>query len=327
MTSTGRAVTTGALALARRRGPDAARATAIVGALALVAPLEHAAGQALGLGDVHAWTVTVTVEGAAGAALLAGRWVGAALALTGASILLGALQSARTVHGGIDRGTVALAVGLTVLVVASLALAHRVREAIITARTVDDAAVRDAAERAATTAFERAEQARAAEHARTMDRDRLAALHRDQATRAALDTERVRLASVQAEADAERARADAAADRVRAEQERARADEARAQAEHERAAERARAEQAASAAARHEARTQRRPARSQGKTGDLTERRARTEWRRAEQEGTPLTGSQLGALLGITPGAARKVAAKWRAEPSPAAPEARGAQA
>ena len=186
----------------RRRAPHLAVAWTTASGLALVAPLEHAAGVALGLGDLHAWTVTATIEGAAGAALVAGRHVAAALTLTGCSVLVGAVWSAHHAHPltGPTDPRILLAVAVTTLAVSGMALAHRVRarlleqwarqarqdaEASRRARAADDERARQAHEQV------RADADAARRHEVEVERQRRWA--DDAAARTALDLERVRL--------------------------------------------------------------------------------------------------------------------------------------
>lgn len=259
-----------ALATLRERAHHLAVTWTTAAGLALVAPLEHSAGLALHLGWWHAWTLTALIEGAAGSAILAGRLVPAALALTGSSVLLGTLQSA----GALPRtGPGLLAAGITLLAVASLLLVHRVRAAIERARAVEaareDERVRAERAQQAERDRQRAEEAelsRAAEHARAMERERAGRF-----------------------ADQDRFRAEAEIARARAEEERARSERERSEAAPERSFTRSGAD-------------------------DITTRRARAEWERAEASGTPLTGTQLGALLGVRDTSARRIAQRWRGE-------------
>jgi hypothetical protein len=68
-----------------------------------------------------------------------------------------------------------------------------------------------------------------------------------------------------------------------------------------------------------------RPRAPRTRIDDITARRARAAWEQAQDAaehgtGAPLTGAQLGALLGVTDGAARKISARWRAERAQARP-------
>lgn len=209
------------LAVLRDRAPHLAVTWTTAAGLALVAPLEHAAGLALHLGWWHAWTLTALIEGAAGSAILAGRLVPAALALTGSSVLLGTLQSAGALPSS---DPVVLAVGVTLLAVASLLLVHRVRAGVQRARSVEAArrAERDRAEADAEherhlSALAVAEQATEAEHRRAMERDRGARFAEQDRARAELELERARAAREQTRADAEQTRALAERERADAE--------------------------------------------------------------------------------------------------------------
>ena len=174
----------GAAAVAVRRwlverAPDVGPLVSVLGALVLVAPLEHAAGRALGLGDGHAWSLTATIEGVSGAALLAGRCVPAALALTGASTLVGALWSAdhqRALSGWRDPRAL-LALVEVLLVVAALIVGHRVHDGIVTAR---DARARTAAVAAREEQDrDRADRRAARERADVAERERTAQEHEE----------------------------------------------------------------------------------------------------------------------------------------------------
>lgn len=185
------------LATLRERAPSLAVTWTTAAGLALVAPLEHAAGLALHLGWWHAWTLTALIEGAAGSAILAGRLVPAALALTGSSVLLGTLQSA----GALPRtAPVVLAAGVTLLAVASLLLVHRVRAGVQRARAARAA---ESAHDARRMRAEEDERARAAaDRARTdadaarrheVEVERQRRWADEQAARTAVELERVRL--------------------------------------------------------------------------------------------------------------------------------------
>lgn len=301
----------------RSNAPSVAVTGTTIAGLVLVAPLEHALGLALGLSWWHAWAVTALVEGAAGAAIIAGHYIGAALTLTGGSVLIGTLWSAaeqvRVDHAtnpdlhpaatlADDPARAAAAVGLTVLAVSGLALVHRVRARINAARTA-------IAEQAARREAEQARQDR--EHAARMARlederetKRLAAHSREADAQRRHDAD---MARQRAYAEQERVRLDAQAAVARAELERSASDRARAEADRARA-EASRQERAPRAAPRRTA------APRPSAPDDITARRARAEWDRAELAGAPLTGAQLGALLGVTEGAARKIAQRWRNE-------------
>lgn len=264
------------LAVVREHGPSLAVAWTTAAGLALVAPLEHSAGLALGLGDAHAWAITATIEGATGAALVAGRLVPAALALTGSSVLVGMLQSAGSLPAGDSR---VLAVGMTVLAVSALALVHRVRAGILTGRAragVEEAerarAVRAQDDERAARLRASDERAGAAGHARAMERERAASWARQSEIRLSLQVEEARRATEEARAQQEMKRAQASRERAVPERARARS----------------------------------------GASDDITARRARVEWARREGTSAPMTGSELGALLGVTDGAARKIAQRWR---------------
>ena len=47
---------------------------------------------------------------------------------------------------------------------------------------------------------------------------------------------------------------------------------------------------------------------------EVARRRARDQWEQAERAGTPMTGRQLGTLLGVSEQQARKIAGRWRDE-------------
>lgn len=96
-----------------------------ISALVLVAPLEHSAGLALRLNWWHAWAITALIEGASATAILSGHFVYIALFLTGSSTLLGSLWSAHAIP---HTKPAYLALGITLLTVASLVLVHSVRK-------------------------------------------------------------------------------------------------------------------------------------------------------------------------------------------------------
>jgi len=167
----------------------------IIGALALIAPLEHQCGLSLGMGSWHAWTVTVTVEGAAGACLLGGYLRTASLGLIGSSLMMGALHSARRARAISGRALPELtpddwimALSVTVLVLWALALAHALQHRL-----------RAAAER---TRADREHELAQAEQARAEHERRLA---RAEHERAAAERERARAEHELAQAEQARA--------------------------------------------------------------------------------------------------------------------------
>jgi hypothetical protein len=151
--------------------------------MALVAPAEYYGGRdGLGMSPVHALAVPGMVEGFLFLALLAGRLVPLALALTASSMLLGVLRSAAD-HGvhGLDWLAVAQSLGITVAAVIVLAGTNNIRE------------LQRAAEQAErTAAAERAEREREAERAHVRELQR---------TRAYADGERARLEAEQLAAE------------------------------------------------------------------------------------------------------------------------------
>ena len=282
-----------------RPGPDLLAAGVVVGALGLLLPLEWSLADALGLPLWARWTPSAIVEGFTALAIATRMLVPWALALTWSSALAGmahsATERARADGRPVDRLQAGLVVAEVTVCVAALAGTHVVR--LRRARV------------------ERIEQARLAEIEQAdAERARQAALEqaeRDEAERARdrAHAEQQEKARLQAETDQARARsyADQERSRAYAEQERARLEHERTLAEI--ALERARldAQQTAPIPLPGRAPRNRRPA-----PDDITTRRVRAEWERAEHEGTPWTGAALGEALGITETAARKIALKWR---------------
>jgi hypothetical protein len=280
--------------------PAAQAAVITLAGLALLAPLEYDFGTWLGLDPRLAWTLTVVIEGFASLTITLGRLVPLALTLTTGSALVGMLHAAMAHASAVgearaDPVRLGSAGALTALVVTALAGTHHVLKA----------------RRAAAHAAVDADRARAAQD--LADADRRAQEAEDaEATRvqAALDAQHRRAL------EAERARSWAVQ-----EQERAAARERAEQRAHElaltEARERAQVERASAPAPRPERAQGARPA----APDDIKARRARTQWERAqdradagEDDARPMTGAQLGKLLGVTEGAARKIAQGWREE-------------
>jgi hypothetical protein len=281
---------------------DALAALIGTAALALLAPLEWAAGQWLGLGQIHSGTITLVVEGFAALALVAGRLVPLALTLTTISAGIGMLHSASvqaaTDGGRLDQARVGAALAVTALAVTAMAGTHhiRARTAQARARAVDRAIEEERraleAERAHQLETARAEAARIDAERAAEDRAQQAA--HDRAMEAQRQT---------AWSDTERARIALEAERVRAEAE-----------------ERARLAAERSDQARHTAPTDpvTAPA-ARRRVDEVTEQRARDAWARSLAAGKPLTGAQLAELLGVTEGAARKIRGRWERERTEAA--------
>jgi hypothetical protein len=259
--------------------------------MALVAPAEYYGGRdGLGMSPVHALAVPGMVEGFLFLALLAGRLVPLALALTASSMLLGVLRSAAD-HGvhGLDWLAVAQSLGITVAAVIVLAGTNNIRER-------SQAAAADAAARAAAAERERNELQRAAEQA-----ERTAAAERAEREREAERAHVRELQRTRAYADGERARLEA----------------------EQLAAERA---HALALAQTHAERSPERPERSPRppsarraatRLDDVTARRreqVQGAWSAREHSDRPMTGPEVAQALGVSKGRARGIIADWRAD-------------
>jgi hypothetical protein len=316
---------------AHARPVDVLAAVIAVGGLALLAPLEYGAGRWLGLGPVHAGTVTVVIEGTTGLAILARRHVALALSLSTVSALVGMAQSGLARTGALARGAswsrltdpdVVVALGasavLTGLAITALAVTHRIRQHDADQRAaVEQAAVERAcraadADRAHQLELERAAAERAEQERR--DAERFAAAERAhelemQRARAFAEQERERI-TLSREADA-RAREEAAAERERLARERA-ADELRRE-ELVRQSEDLvkRREEAVKRREREDAEREAAVKASRERLAGPAETAAQ-EWRRLAESGEAPDAEQLAGIRGCALGTARNLISQWR---------------
>lgn len=310
------------MAVLRDRAPSLAVAWTTAAGLALVAPLEHAAGIALHLGWWHAWTITGLVEGAAGSAIVSGQCVPAALALTGSSVLLGAMQSAGVLP---TDDPLILAVGVTLLAVASLLLVHVVRRGILAARAAAAAVEEERAERERAAATQAAAEERAhrlelqrlltdraqqeregrersanAEHERAMERERAARFAEEDRDRRAADRVAQERAREEARLESERVAARRAADELERDQ---------IVKDREAAVKRREREEAAREAAERARETAVKESRE--RLAGATDEAAR-EWRRLAEVGDAPSAEELAEIRGCSLGRARNLISEWR---------------
>lgn len=133
-----------------------------VSALWYLAPLEYAAGQAIGLSSASAWTISGVTEGLVLLTVLVAWCVEAALLLAWLSAIVGQLHAASThaAHAGqeLDQGTIAVAVAVPSIMVGAVYLG------VLAVRVLHRRRREEAAHEAAAA---EAERARIVEHRRT----------------------------------------------------------------------------------------------------------------------------------------------------------------